>query len=169
MSTDYQEQIDKLNAKVQQLLEEKRKIKASRDDLQKQLESVTTERDQAKAELHRITVEQPRAEILNEAAPEGMGETLGRELAQYFDIVRQDDGTDIIANKDGSPVEIGGNPVPFTVEGIRQLNQAGLAKLGCLLKGSGATGGGAAGVHVTTLPPGQANKGESPKTHFGIR
>lgn len=40
-----QEQIDKLNAKVQQLLEEKRKVKAERDDLQQQLEAVTTERD----------------------------------------------------------------------------------------------------------------------------
>jgi hypothetical protein len=161
-----QEQIDKLNAKVQQLLEEKRKVKAERDELQQQLEAVTTERDQAKAEVQRITVDQPRGEILSDAAVAGMGETLGRELMHHFEIIRTDDGTDLF-HKDGQPVMVDDEPVPFTVEGINRLHDKGLAKLGSLLKGSQASGGNATGSKGNTAAT--QPKPAAPRPQFGMR
>lgn len=163
-----QEQIDKLNAKVQQLLEEKRKIKAERDDLQQQLETATTERDQARADVQRITVDQPRAEILQAAAVEGMGDTLRRELEHHFEIVRSDDGRDLF-HRDGHPVEIEGEAVELTPEGINRLHDAGLVKLGSLLKGSQASGGGATGSKAeASAVPGQ-RKAAAPRPQFGLR
>jgi hypothetical protein len=162
-----QEQIDKLNAKVQQLLEEKRKVKAERDELQQQLEAVTTERDQAKAEVQRITVDLPRGEILSDAAVAGMGETLGRELMHHFEIIRTDDGTDLF-HKDGQPVMVDDEPVPFTVEGINRLHDTGLAKLGSLLKGSQASGGNAQGSKGGGNASAQP-KPAAPRPQFGMR
>lgn len=163
-----QEQIEKLNAKVQQLLEEKRKIKAERDDLQVQLEAVTTERDQAKADVQRITVDQPRADIIGSAAVDGMADTLRRELLHHFDIVRSDDGRDLF-HREGQPVVIDEQPVELSTEGINRLHDAGLVKLGSLLKGSQASGGNAQGSKGRDTAAGQRKTAPAPRPQFGLR
>ena len=163
-----QEQIDKLKDKVSELLEEKRKIKADRDSLRQQLEAVTAERDQAKAEVQRITVDQPRYEILETAAVDGMAETLRRELEHHFDIVRADDGRDLFHSKNGQPVEIEGEAVELTPEGINRLHDAGLVKLGSLLKGNQASGGGAQGSKGGGDASSQP-KPAAPRPQFGMR
>lgn len=165
--SDEQDQISKLKDKVAELLEEKRKIKADRDSLRAELEAVSAERDQAKAEVQRITIDQPRAEILEAAAVDGMAETLRRELEYHFEIIRADDGRDLF-HKDGQPVLVDDEPVPFTVEGINRLHDKGLAKLGSLLKGNQASGGGAQGSKGGGNASSQP-KPAAPRPQFGMR
>ena len=142
-----QSEIEKLRDKNAQLISEKRKAQGERDSLQEQLQTITTERDAALSEVKRITIDLPRADVLESVAVDGMSEVLQRELEHHFDIVRSDDGKDVF-HKDGQPVEVEGKAVEFSADGIRVLYEKAGLKIGAMLKGSGATGGGATGTGI---------------------
>lgn len=161
-------EIEKLKNKVAELLEEKRKIKAQLEEVQQTLETVTSERDQAVADVQRITVEQPRGEVFRAVAVDGMADALQRELEHHFEVVRTDDGRDLF-HRDGQPVELEGKPVELTEEGINALHDAGLVKLGAMLKGSQASGGGATGSKGSGTAAAQPKQQAAPTRHFGLR
>lgn len=122
------------------LLDEKKTLKAKFDELQAHYEQVVAERDNALSEVERITIKQPRQELLESVAAEGRAGMLERELLHHFELVRLEDGTDAL-QRDGEVI------APFTQEGLDRLHKDNLLPgIGSLLKGSGATGGGAAGA-----------------------
>ncbi|MBE0487380.1 hypothetical protein [Marinobacter sp.] len=162
-----QSEIEKLRDKNAQLINEKRKIRDERDSLQEQLQTITTERDAAQAEVKRITIDLPRAEVLEAVAVDGMSEVLRRELEHHFDIVRTDDGKDVF-HKDGQPVEVEGKGVEFSADGIRVLYEKAGLKIGAMLKGSGATGGGAMGT-VIGVRSTESKKTQPQNAHFGLK
>ena len=163
-----QVEIEKLKDKNTQLLNEKRAMQAQRDDLAEKLAAadellgITTDR------LEYITVQLPRNEVLEQCAVSGSAELLGRELNYHFDIVRGEDGRDMLHTKTGEPATVQGDPVELTEQGIRSLYESGALKtIGSLLKSSGATGGGATGSvgQFSTLP-----QRSTPKAvQFGMR
>lgn len=165
---ELKETIERLKAKNAQLLEEKRKIKEEREALATQLEAAHKDAEAAKGELQRITVDQPRFEVLEAVAVPGMADVLQREIDHHFTVVRADDGRDWFQTKDGQPVEIEGKPVEFSPEGITGLHTKNGLKIGSMLRGSGATGGGAIGnTHNGT--PGNAPKTQTQRPALGFR
>lgn len=164
--SDELNEIEKLKAKVSQLLSEKKAVQTQRDELKQELEAITSDRDLAQSELKRITVDLPRGEVLDSIAVEGMSETLKRELEHHFEIVRADDGTDLFY-KDGKPMELDGKPVHFSPEGIQKINEKGIIKIGSLIRGRGASGGNAQGG--TKITTNSTAKPSAPRNQFGFR
>jgi len=166
------EEIEKLKAKNGQLLDEKRKVKAANESAMEELEQIRKERDEAKAELHRLTVELPRQNMLEEIAMPEMAETLFREITHHYDI---GEGDALIDKATGEALEVEINdkgervPVKLDPEGIKRLWECKLVpSIGGMIRGSGATGGGAAGGMRTPIqtekPSGQA----APTRRFGL-
>lgn len=159
--SEQQDEIQKLADAKNQILDEKKQLKRAFEELQAKLEQVTGERDAAQGELERITIHQPRQELLEQVAAEGRAGMLERELLHHYELVRTDDGQDVL-QKDGETI------APFSPEGIDKLHKDELIPgIGALLRGSGATGGGATGGSVngtvTTRTP------ETKGSAFGLR
>tara|TARA_Y100000780_G_scaffold232359_1_gene262997 strand:+ start:4902 stop:5435 length:534 start_codon:yes stop_codon:yes gene_type:complete len=167
-------QIEKLKEKNIQLLDEKRKAQNQRDEVQAQLEKVQAERDRLDADIQRITVEQPRQALFESmAAKPELAAPLERELRHHFDIQRDDNGDDVLVNRDGSPFAFEGSkgPVMVSYDNLERLYRDGRVKsLGAFLRGSGATGGGAAGSKGTASPANHERKRDAEQApRFGMR
>ena len=169
MSDDQQDEIQKLKDKVSQLLSEKKKVQAERDVLREQVDTLTSERDNAAQELQRITVDLPRLEVLEAVAVDGMADVLKRELEHHYEIVRGEDGQDYFQTKDGEPVEVEGKPVEFSPKGISTLHEKQGLKIGAMIRGSGASGGGATGAGVNAITGMAKTTQDAPRSSFGLR
>ena len=144
-----QEELDKLKDKNTQLLAEKRKAQTERDELAERLASVEQERDTVAGKYHHLTVEMPRQDILESVAVDGAADLLWRELTHHYDVVRAEDGQDVLHDKEGQPLEIKGKPVLLDRDGIRRLWESGsLPSIGRLILGLGSVGGGATGTGI---------------------
>tara|TARA_R110001592_G_scaffold44411_1_gene142955 strand:- start:494 stop:1009 length:516 start_codon:yes stop_codon:yes gene_type:complete len=165
---ELQAQIEKLKEKNFQLLDEKKKAQTQRDELAAEMEPLEKERDHLWGEIRRITVEQPRQELFEQVAMPDMAGAFERELTHHFDIARNDDGEDVLLNKDGSPLMLGEEPAKLSADTLGKLYKDGHIKaLGALMKGSGATGGGATGAGT---PHGSTStKSPEPARQFGMR
>ena len=167
------EEIEKLKAKNGQLLDEKRKVKAANESAMEELEQIRKERDEAKAELHRLTVELPRQNMLEEIAMPDMADTLLREITHFYDI-GEDEA--LIDKATGEPLvlEVKGEkePVPVKLDkkGINLLyDEDVLPAVGSMIKGSGATGGGApGGTRTPYIPDEKDGKPAAPTRRFGL-
>lgn len=166
-----QDEIQKLKDKNTQLLNEKRAAQTQRDELAEKLADTETRLGESSARLEYLTIKLPRDEILEAACMPGAADMLWRELTHHYDVVRTDDGQDVLHQKDGQPLEIKGAPVCLTVEGLGSLYDSGALKtIGSLLKGSGATGGGAIGGRGTHLSHTNQQKAAAPKASgFGLK
>lgn len=167
--TEQTEDLQKLRDKVSQLIEEKRRVQTERDGLREQMATLTDERDQARQEVTRITIDQPRANILESIAVEGMADVLQREIEHHYDVVRGDDDKDWLKTKEGQPVEIEGQPVGFTAEGINRLYEKGGLKIGSMLRGTGNTGGGAMGGSTNAQTGNAKTSSNANRSNFGLR
>ncbi|MBQ0834457.1 hypothetical protein [Marinobacter sp.] len=160
---DLKQQIEKLQAKNYQILDEKKKAQAQRDEAFDSIEALTTQLEEAKLEVQRITVEQPRQELFESVAMPDMAGAFERELLHHFDIERNENGADVLVAKSGDT-----DPLPLTAENLHKLYDDGVVRsLGALMKGSGMSGGGAtggSGGHAT-VPKRQAPQ----KVQFGMR
>ncbi|RBP69604.1 hypothetical protein [Marinobacter nauticus] len=171
-------EVERLRAKNAQLLDEKKKVAGGAESLTAELEALTKERDEAKAELHRLTVELPRMNTLEEVAMPNMADTLLREISHHFDI---GEGETLISKETGEPLQVevpsgkSGKPETVAVKldeiGIRRLYECKvIPAIGAMIKGSGASGGGAkgaGGVYSTTTPqPSQSQAGQTRR--FGL-
>jgi len=163
-----QEEIQKLQDKNTQLIAEKRKAQSERDEVAERLASVEKERDEVAGKYHHLTVELPRQEVLESVAVDGAADLLWRELTHHYDVVRNDEGQDVLHDKEGQPLELNGQPLLLDVDGIRKLHESGRVRtIGNLIKGSGATGGGATGGSRST--PRQAKPSADAPVRFGMR
>lgn len=159
--SDQQDEIQKLLDAKNQILDEKKQLKRAFEELQTKLDEVTGERDAVRADLERITIHQPRQELLEQVATEGRAGMLERELLHHFDLVRLDDGQDVL-QKDGETV------ASFSPEGIDKLHKDGLVPgIGALLRGSGASGGGATGGSVNGAATTRTTQNKA--SGFGLR
>lgn len=160
---DLKQQIEKLQAKNYQILDEKKKAQAQRDEAQAALEGMAKERDEYAQQVQRITIEQPRQELFESVAMPDMAGAFERELLHHFDIERNENGADVLVAKSGEA-----DPLPLTADNLQKLYDDGVVRsLGALMKGSGMSGGGAtggSGGHAT-VPKRQAPQ----KVQFGMR
>lgn len=166
-----QDEIQKLKDKNTQLLNEKRAAQTQRDELADKLADTETRLGESSARLDYLTIQLPREEILEAASMPGAADMLWRELNHHFDVVRAEDGQDVLHQKDGQPLEIKGAPVCLTVEGLGSLFDSGTLKtIGRLLKGNGPRGGGAVGGRTAYASPTGTTKPAAPKeSGFGLR
>ena len=162
-----QEEIVKLKDKNTQLLAEKRSAQAQRDEIAEKLAAVEQDHKATADRLEYLTVQLPREEVLEQVGMPNYGPSLWREITYHFEVVRNDDGQDMLHDKEGQPLLLDDKPVAFDVAGIRKLYESGtLPTIGAMIKGGGATGGGATGGKPTMQKTGQQ---EQKATQFGMR
>lgn len=166
------EEIEKLKAKNYEVVGEKKRAKAEAEALATELEQLKTERDEAKAELHRVTVELPRQDMLEGVAMPDMADTLLREITHHYDI---GEGDALIDKATGEALEVeidNGERVPVKLdpEGIKRLWECKLVpSIGGMIRGSGATGGGAAGGVRTPIQTEKSPENKAPQgRRFGL-
>jgi FtsZ-binding cell division protein ZapB len=168
-----QDEIEKLKAKNYELVGEKRKAKSDGEAAMAELEQAQKERDEAKAELHRVTVELPRQNMLEEIAMPNMADTLFREITHHYDI-GEDNALIDKATGEALEVEIPDKgervPVKLDPDGIKRLWECKLVpSIGGMIRGSGATGGGAAGGVRTPIQTEKSPENKAPQgRRFGL-
>jgi FtsZ-binding cell division protein ZapB len=174
---ELKDEIEKLKAKNYEIVGEKRKAKADGEAATAELEQAQKERDEAKAELRRVTVDLPRQNMLEEIAMPNMADTLLREITHHYDI---GEGDALLSRETGEPLQLeipnkatGQNdlvPVKLDQDGINRIAENKLIpSIRAMIKGSGATGGGAAGAgkHMDATKTG--NQSEAAQTRrFGL-
>lgn len=171
------EEVEALKAKNAQLLDERKKGKGNVAELEERLQKAEQERDALSARLHEVLVEAPRQEMMSELCVEGMAGAAMREIEHHFDVI-EEDGKQLLRNKDGSPVEIetkgdDGQMVTVALEldhkGIEALYEHNIVPaLGRMLKGSPASGGGAPGS-MGSGPVASTKPRQQTEQSFGIR
>lgn len=142
---ELQNEIEKLKAKNYEVIGEKKRVREEADALAEQLEQANKERDEAKAELRRVAVELPRQNMLEEIAMPEMADALLREIEHYYEI---GEGDVLIDRKSGEPLELENqeNPLKLDHAGIQRLADDRLVpSIRAMIRGKGATGGGATG------------------------
>lgn len=160
-------EVTKLNDKITQVIGEKRRVQSERDELAATLETLQAEHQTTQDRLEDLTIHGPRMNTISEIAADGMQNLLWRELNHNFDIERTEDG-DILKTKEGEPVTIDGKPVKLSVEGINLLSDHKLmGGIDSMIKGTGATGGGAIGNKGTA--PAHSAPQSPQRMQFGMR
>lgn len=161
-------EIQKLREKNVQLLSEKKQVQAQRDEAKSQLDAVSAERDDLAEKYNYLTVELPRQDVLEQVAMPGASDMLYRELTHHFNIAKDEEGQDVFQDKEGNPLEVEGEPVPFTADGIKTLYESGVMQtIGHLLAGSRACGGGAG--NTSASPTNIPRKEGSEVMRFGLK
>ncbi len=165
-----------LLAKNRKLLADVASLKDELQAAKQALEAQQQRADTLASDVHEMRVLRPWRSAIADLVGAGTARAMERCLSDLVQVVAGDDGAPVLLGKDGKPLEIKGQPVPVSSEGLFQLVEH-LAETGEDLRpllpratGCGATGNDGRGYRYAAPKP-AAPKPEAARANpaFGLR